>query len=99
MNLMMTMTWPLKSSDDIGKAFVGLPALPDFLKRPVLFNCWGSEGNKSYALYEIDKGYEDEGIKAITERYVHFRTVEGCRVTAEVLLSVQDSLAMIGLGQ
>jgi len=96
---MLTMTWPTKSSGEVGKVAVEnlAKASPPHVKRPGLYLTPGGDGMKAYVLYEIEKGHIDEGFKEVTKRHVPYFSIEGWRYTIEPLLSVEEALPLVGL--
>lgn len=99
MLFMLTMTWPTKSSGEVGKVAVGnlAKASPPHVKRLGLYLTPGGDGMKAYVLYEIEKGHIDEGFKEVTKRHVPYFGIEGWRYTIEPLLSVEEALPLVGL--
>ena len=99
MLFLLTMTWPTKSSGEVGKVAVEnlAKASPPHVKRLGLYLTPGGDGMKAYVLYEIEKGHIDEGFKEVTKRHVPYFSVEGWRYTIEPLLSVEEALPLVGL--
>jgi len=99
MLFMLTMTWPTKSSGEVGKVAVEnlAKASPPHVKRLGLYLTPGGDGMKAYVLYEIEKGHIDEGFKEVTKRHVPYFSIEGWRYTIEPLLSVEEALPLVGL--
>ena len=99
MNIMVSLTYPLKSAVEIGKkALEALKnPLPDYINRGQIYALYGGKGIKTYTMYEIEKGREDEGIKEITQRYTAYFDVEGFEITSEVVLTIEEAMPMLGL--
>jgi len=99
MLFMLTMTWPTKSSGEVGKVAVEnlAKASPPHVKSLGLYLTPGGDGMKAYVLYEIEKGHIDEGFKEVTKRHVPYFSIEGWRYTIEPLLSVEEALPLVGL--
>jgi hypothetical protein len=99
MLFMLTMTWPTKSSGEVGKVAVEnlAKASPPHVKRLGLYLTPGGDGMKAYVLYEIEKGHIDEGFNEVTKRHVPYFSIEGWRYTIEPLLSVEEALPLVGL--
>jgi len=99
MFVMFTQTYPFKSAAEVGKVAVKILAKPysPYIKRLSLYATLGGDGVKTYALYEIEKGHVEEGIKELIKRYVPYYSIEGWKYTSETLLTVEEALATIGL--
>ncbi len=98
--IMVTSTYPLHKADEVGQAFVWkkVPEVADFVKR---INIWvvSEFDTKIYALYEVPNDKMYDGIKSLGTRYAGYRIVEGFKFKIETLLTIQESLPMIGLGK
>ena len=99
MLLMLTQTYPTKSVAAVAK--VGMEVLakapPPHVKRLGVYITPGSDGMKSYTLYEIEKGHVDEGFKELNKNLVAFFKIEGWKYTVEPLLTVEEAVPMLGL--
>lgn len=92
----MTGSFPQHKSADVGKTFLKLPKLPDFVK--TLHTFISADGKPTYySLYEVPDEKYFEGIKAIITRYTGYREVEGYEYKLIPILEAKDTLAMIGL--
>jgi len=96
---MVTMTYPTKSTVQVGKVAVGMlaKAPPPYVKRLGLYIAPGGDGIKNYSLYEIEKGQVEEGIMELNKRFVAYFNIEGWKYTIEPLMAPEEALAMIGL--
>ena len=92
-----TATFPPHKATEIGKAFQGLPKLPDFVKTLFIFIVPSSD-IKGYALYEVPDDKAHEGYVAITKRSTGYFGIEGYKFIVEPLLTAKEALALIGLG-
>ena len=99
MFFMVTMTYPTKSSVQVGKVAVGTlaKAPPPHVERLGIYTAAGGDGFKAYSLYEVEGEHVEEGIRELTKRFVPFYSVEGWKYTLEPLMGVEESLATIGL--
>ena len=98
MYVISVITWPTKSTDEIGKAAVeALRNPPANVKRSGPYTIPGGDGIKSYSLWDIEEGHEKDGYKAIMDNYVPYLPIEGFKLTMEVVLPAEEALAMIGL--
>ena len=91
---MVVASWPQEKSVQVGKVFLKMPKLPDYLKRVHVFL---TSGPKSYALYEAPNDKTYEALIEVSKRYVVYQEVEGFESRVEPLMEVKDALAMIGL--
>ena len=99
MLFMVTMTYPTKSTVQVGKVAVGMlsKALPPYVKILGIYIAPGGDGIKNYDLYEIEKGHVEEGIKELNKRFVAYFNIEGWKHTIEPLMSAEEALPMLGL--
>ena len=100
MMVMSILTYPLKSSTEVGKKFVEAlkknPA-PDYVNRLEIYVRYGGKGIQAFSPTEITKGKEDEGIKWLVEWYVQFYEIEGVEVELPIVLTAAEALPMIGM--
>ena len=91
--------FPPGSSKDIGKAFMELPLLPEFItmKGPYISSVAG-QGIRSIAIYECDRAKLAEGFEFVSDRLTKFYSVPGYTYSSSVWLEAQEALKMIGLG-
>jgi len=88
---------PPHKATEVGKTFPNLPKLPDFVKTLFIFVV-PSRDIKSYSLYEVPDDKAHEGYLAITKRITGYFGIEGFKFTVEPLMTIKESLALIGLG-
>jgi hypothetical protein len=69
---------------------------PDYVETTALYTHWGGDGVKAYTIYNIKEGKADEGLKEITRRMVNFSSVEGYKIESEVVLPIEEALAILG---
>jgi hypothetical protein len=91
-------SYPTESAKDMGKRFMELPPLADFItmKGPYINSVLG-EGIKGITIYEFDESRYPEAGKHIGERMSTFFGVPGFTYSFKPWLEVQDALKMIGL--
>ena len=98
--IMVTSRYPLHKASEIGQAFVEktVPEVADFVKR---INIWvvSDFDIKIYALYEAPNEKFFDALVSVSTRYAGYRSIEGFEFKVEPLLTVQESLPMIGLGK
>jgi hypothetical protein len=91
-------TFPGHKASEIGKKFLELPKLPDYVKTEHVFN--GTDGKyKFFTIYEITEEEKYfEGLKAIFNRFAGYKDIEGYEYTVYPVLEAKDALRLIGLG-
>jgi len=95
---MVSTTFPLKSSADVGKTFVeAMAESQPYLNEIGIWINFGGDGIKSVAIHEVEKGHEDEAYKALTEYFTQFYNIEGFKVNIETVLKPEDALPLIGI--
>ena len=97
MLFMVTQTYPTKSVAQVAK--VGMEVLtkapPPHVKRLGVYITAGSDGMKSYGLYEIEKGHVEEGMKEVNKNLVPFFNIEGWKFTLEPLLTPEEAVSLL----
>lgn len=98
MLFMAESTFPLNSAVDIGKVFLNaISKETTHLKRLGMWMSYGSDGIKSWFVYEAEKGHEEEGLKALTSYYTAYFDIKGYKVAITPVLKPEEALALIGL--
>jgi len=98
MVVMFTMTYPLSSAMKAVQVFLDVAAkepLPDNVQLLGMYSHWGGDGIKVNSIYECKENIDD-GIKALTKRLVNFFSVEGYKIESQVVLPIEESLAILG---
>ncbi len=92
-------SYPTESVKEIGKRFMELPPLADYItmKGPYISSDVG-EGIKGITIYEFDESRYPEAIKYLGERVAALFGIPGFSYSLKHWLEVQDALKMIGLG-
>lgn len=92
------MSFPQESANAVGKRFLELPPVPDFLtlKGPYL-KSKGKDGIQAFEIYEVDKSQIVEGIESVTDRYVKYFGIPDYVYEVGVYYEAAESLSMIGL--
>jgi len=97
MLFMVTQTYPTKSVAEVAK--VGMERLakapPPYVKRLGVYTTPGGDGLKSYSLYEIEKGHEEEGAKEVNKNLVAFFNIEGWKFTWESLMTAEEAATLL----
>ncbi|MFW9773812.1 MAG: hypothetical protein ACFFFB_15245 [Candidatus Heimdallarchaeota archaeon] len=91
-------SFPAHVGKDVGKLFVSLEKLPDFVKTEHVFNTAAGEIT-FFSIYQIaDETRYFEGLKAIIKRYTGYMDVVGYKYHLYPVLEAKDALGMVGLG-
>ena len=96
--VVVTGTFPGHRASEIGKRFLDLPKLPNYVKTEHVFNT-ADKKYRFFTIYEIteeDKYFE--AIKAIVTRFAGYKDIEGYEYTLYPVLEAKDALRIIGLG-
>jgi len=98
MMYMVTETWPSKSSAEVGeKSREVLQMSQPHVKRLGTYLTPGGDGIKGYALFEAEKGHDEEAFKEIIAAFSHYLTVDGFKFTVEPVLPPEEALGFIGI--
>ena len=91
-------SFPSHVGMEVGKTFLKLEKLPDFVETEHVFNTAAGDYT-FFSIYKIedDSKYFD-GIKAITKRYSGYMNIVGYKYTLYPVLEAKDALSMVGLG-
>ena len=93
-----TNSFPPESANEIGKRFLELPPLPDYLtmKGPYVHGMMEG-GIQGVEVFELDKAKLAEGLEYVTNRYVTYFGIPGFRYAIAPYFEAQEALKMIGL--
>ncbi|MDW7729783.1 MAG: hypothetical protein SCJ94_07220 [Bacillota bacterium] len=95
---MATSSFPLKSTIDAGKVFLEATSKQmTYVNRVGMWLCYGGDGVKTWFVYEVTKGHEEEGLKELTNYYTAYFSIEGYKVDITPVLKPEDALPLIGL--
>ena len=99
MFVMLTATYPYNKTVEVVNAFIKQQETPPpaFMKILYVLATSSPSSAKVYALIEIEAGKEYEGLKEITKRQTYFINVEGYNYLAEVVLSAEEAIPLLGL--
>jgi len=90
--------WPPDKSNDIGKALLELPPLPDYIKMSGPYvRSEIDKGIRAITLYEYDAANIEDAGKFIGKRYIIYSHVQGFTYEINRWGELQDALEMIGL--
>ncbi len=91
-------SFPAHVGMEVGKKFLELEKLPDFVKIEHVFNTAAGE----YTFFSIFKIEDDskyfDALKAITKRFSAYMDIVGYKYTIYPVLEAKDALSMVGLG-
>ena len=92
-------SFPPESAKDIGKAFLKLGQMPDYMstKGPFIYSAL-DKGICSITLYECDKSRIPEAFNYATQRQLAYTEVKGFKFSVNVWLEAPEALKMLGLG-
>lgn len=92
-------SFPQESANDVGKRFLELPPVPDYmtLKGPYLKGK-KMDGIQVLEIYELDNSKVAEGIELVTNRCVNYFGIPGYTYEINVYFEAVEALKMIGLG-
>jgi hypothetical protein len=92
-------SFPPENAKDIGKAFLKLGQLPDYMsmKGPFVYSAL-DKGICSITLYECDKSKIPEALIVANQRQLTFAEVKGFTYSVKAWLEAPEALKMLGLG-
>ncbi len=92
-------SFPQESANEVGKRFLELPPVPDYmtLKGPYIKGR-KMGGIQVLEIYEIDKAKVAEGIEVVTNRCGNYFGIPGYTYEINVYFEAAEALKMIGLG-
>lgn len=90
--------FPPGSAKDIGKVFLELPALPDYIsmKGPYILSD-SEKGIRSLLIYECDNSKLAEALQVVGDRLTKYFDVPGYKYSVNAWFEAQEALKMIGL--
>jgi hypothetical protein len=90
--------WPPENSNEMGKAFLEAPPLPDNIKMigPYVTH-YLEKGIKAITIYEFDAANIEDANRAIGKRFVSYSQVPGFTYEFRVWGEVQTALELLGL--
>jgi len=96
--IVVTGSFPAHVGKEVGKTFLKLEKLPDFIKTEHVFNTAAGD-YMFFTIYQIeDETKYFNGLKAITKRFSGYMDIKGYKYTLHPVLEAKDALSMIGLG-
>ena len=91
-------SFPPESANEIGKRFLELPPVPDYItmKGPYIHSMMEG-GIQGVEVFELDKAKLAEGVEYVSNRYVRYFGIPGFRYSVTPYFEAQEALKMIGL--
>ena len=69
---------------------------PEFIKRDYYF-MFDEDGIKTFTIFDIEKGREEEGLKDIQNRLTKFSiSIEGMKAKLDPVFTLEDVFAVVG---
>ncbi len=97
LNMVVT-SYPLKSTVEAGKVFANSFANPmSHVNTLGIWVSYGGDGIATYSVVELEKGYEDEAMKALISYFVQFYNIEGFKVDIIPVAKPEDALSILGI--
>lgn len=92
-----TITFKQETANDIGKRFIELAPVPDYMKLIGPFVKAKMDGTYGMEIFEVDQAKLGMGIEYVSNRYISYYGIKGFNYTAEVYYSAAEALKMVGL--
>ena len=90
--------FPPASAKDIGKAFLELPPLPEYITMKGPFVLGDTErGIRSILIYECDNSKLADALQVVGDRVTNYFDVPGYTYSVNAWYEAQEALKMIGL--
>ena len=93
-----TNSFPPESANEIGKRFLELPPVPDYItmKGPYIHSMMEG-GIQGVEVFELDNAKLAKGVEYVSNRYVTYFGIPGFRYSVTPYFEAQEALKMIGL--
>ena len=99
MVIILNLSYPPQSAQNIAKRFLGAPQIPDFMTRKGPYiNSTIEKGITTLSVYELDKSKLSEGYELLGNYMAIFFEVPGFRYELKTFMDVEEGLKMIGMG-
>jgi hypothetical protein len=98
MVIISDVSFPQESANDVGKRFLELPPVPDFMTLIGPYIKGRKDGIHAVEIYELDKSKVGEGLEFVSNRCVKYFGIPGYIYEVNVYLEATEALNMIGLG-
>jgi hypothetical protein len=98
MVIIANISFPPENASDVGKRFLEIDPVPDFMTLKGPFVKGRPEGIQAFELYELDNSKIAEGLDYVTNRCVAYFGIPNYRYEINVFFEAAEALKMIGLG-
>jgi len=94
---MLTIKYAGEKVDDVAKLWLETQAAgpPPNVRLIGPYDTFGGEGIKSYMIYEVEKGYEDEVLTEVNKRLVRLCRNPEYKINTEILTPAAVALALL----
>lgn len=92
-----TIKFSPESANDIGRRFLELPPLPDYLKLTGPFVKAKIDGTHGLEIFEVDESRLALALDYVSTRYVSYYGIPGFTYTTDIYFSAQEALKLVGL--
>lgn len=99
MKCMVLQTYPLTALPRVVEVFLDSAAndpLPDYVVRESIYSHYGGRGIDAYIVYDIKADRAEDGMMDVTRRLLKFSSIEGLQQEFQVVLPIEQSLALLG---
>ena len=86
-----------ETASDIGRRFLELPPVPDYMKIIGPFVKAKIDGTHGLEIFEVDEARLALALDYVSNRYIAYYGIPGFSFTTEVYFSAQEALKMVGL--
>ena len=98
MVIISNISFPPENAADVGKRFLEIAPVPDFMKLKGPYVKGRPDGIQAFELYELDNSKLAEGLDYVTNRCVAYFGIPNYRYEINVFFEAVEALKMIGLG-
>ena len=99
MVIVINISYPTESVQDMAKRFLEAPQIPDFIKRQGPYiSADINSGINSLSVWEVENARLAEGLQAAGEFTAIFYGVSGFKYQVKPYFAVEEALKMIGMG-
>ena len=99
MVIVLNISYPTESVQEIAKRFLEAPQIPDFMTRKGPYiNSTLNDGITTLSVFELDKSKLAEGYDFVGNYMATFFGVPGFKYEFKPFLDVEEALKMIGMG-
>lgn len=91
-------SFPPENASDVGKRFLEIAPVPDFMTLKGPYIKGKPEGIQAVELYELDNAKIAEGLEYVTNRCVAYFGIPNYRYEINIFFEAAEALKMVGLG-